>query len=262
MDLGLKDKVCLVTGGSHGIGLATALELAEQGCKVAICSRTKERIDHALGLLREKGADCIGLQAEMLEEDAPDPVMEAVIARWGTIHVLINNVGGGGRWGKEKIEDTDPVVWGEVYQKNAGAAIRFTTLALPFMQKQKWGRVITITSIFGREGGAVRPWFAMAKTAQTAFMKSMSHKHYLCRDNITFNSVGPGAIMIPNTGWEDEMKNNPEKMRELLESDFPMERFGTPEEVANMIVFLSSEKASLVNGVSIPVDGGQSHSLI
>ncbi len=129
------------------------------------------------------------------------------------------------------------------------------------MRQQKWGRVITITSIFGREGGG-RPWFSMAKTAETAMMKSLSLQHYLSKDNITFNSVAPGAIMIPETGWEREVNENPDKTNELLKNEFPLERFGTPEEVANVVTFICSEKASLLNGVSIPVDGGQSKSLI
>lgn len=261
MDLGLKGKYALITGGSHGIGRSTALAFAEEGCNVAICSRTEERINQTLSLLKDKGVDCIGIPADVLNESDIKKVMKTVIDRWGTLHILVNNVGGGGRWGKEIVEDTDENVWVDVYNKNALAAMRFTRMAIPFMRRQKWGRVVTITSIFGREGGG-RPWFSMAKTAQTAMMKSLSLQHYLCRDNITFNSIAPGAIMIPNTGWEKEVKENPEKIHELLKREFPLERFGTPEEVADIIVFTCSEKASLLNGVSVPVDGGQCKSMI
>ena len=261
MDLGLKGKYALITGGSHGIGRSTALAFADEGCHVAICSRTNERINQTLSLLKDKGVDCIGIPADVMNESDIKRVMKTVIDRWGTLHILVNNVGGGGRWGKEIVEDTDEEVWFEVYNKNAMAAIRFTMMLLPYMRKQKWGRVVTITSIFGREGGG-RPWFSMAKTAQTSLMKSMSLQHYLCRDNITFNSIAPGAIMIPNTGWEKEVKENPKKIEELLHRDFPLERFGTPEEVANVVLFICSEKARLLNGISIPVDGGQSKSMI
>lgn len=261
MDLGLKGKYALITGGSHGIGRSTALAFADEGCHVAVCSRTNERINQTLSLLKDKGVDCIGIPADVMNESDIEGVMKTVIDRWGTLHILVNNVGGGGRWGKEIIEDTDEEVWFEVYNKNAMAAIRFTMMSLPYMRKQKWGRVVTITSIFGREGGG-RPWFSMAKTAQTSLMKSMSLQHYLCKDNITFNSIAPGAIMIPNTGWEKEVKENPQKIEELLRRDFPLERFGTPEEVANVVLFICSEKARLLNGISIPVDGGQSRSMI
>lgn len=261
MDLGLKGKYALITGGSHGIGRSTAISLAREGCNVAICSRSMERINKTIELLKPYGTDCIGIQADVMNKSDIQRVMKTVIDKWGTLHILINNVGGGGRWGKEIIEDTDEDVWLEVYNKNAQAAIRFTMFAIPYMRKQRWGRVVTVTSIFGREGGG-RPWFSMAKTAQTAMMKSLSLQHYLCRDNITFNSIAPGAIMIPDTGWEKEAKENPEKTQELLKREFPLERFGTPEEVGDVIAFICSERARLLNGVSIPVDGGQSKSIL
>ena len=261
MDLGLKDKYALVTGGSHGIGRAITLALADEGCNVAICSRSKERIDTTLHLLKGKGVDYIGIQADVMNKLDIEKVMNEIIEKWGTIHVLVNNVGGGGRWGSEIVEETKEEVWAEVYDKNVTAAIRFTNISIPYMRKQKWGRVVTITSIFGREGGG-RPWFSMAKTAQSAMMKALALKHYLSKDKITFNSVAPGAIMIPDTGWEREAKKEPEEINELLEREFPLERFGTPEEVASVVTFICSEKASLLNGVSIPVDGAQSKSIL
>lgn len=261
MDLGIKGKCALVTGGTHGIGRSIALALADEGCNVAVCSRNKERIEKTVSELKKKGVDCLGIQADVMNENDVKKVMKTVIDKWGTIHILINNVGGGGRWGKEIVEETKEEVWSEVYNKNVLASIRFTTLAIPYMRKQKWGRVVTITSIFGREAGA-RPWFSMAKTAQTAFMKSLAIKHYLSKDGITFNSIAPGAIMIPDTGWEKALKENSEEVNEFIKRELPLERFGTPEEVANVVVFICSEKASLLNGVSIPVDGSQGKSLL
>ena len=123
------------------------------------------------------------------------------------------------------------------------------------------GRVVTITSIFGREGGG-RPWFSMAKTAQTSLMKALAIKHYLAEDGITFNSVAPGAIMIPDTGWEKLEKENPKELKEFIDKELPLGRLGTPDEIANVVVFMCSEKASLLNGTSVPVDGGQSKSNI
>ncbi|CAB1082066.1 Oxidoreductase, short-chain dehydrogenase/reductase family [Olavius algarvensis Delta 1 endosymbiont] len=261
MDLGLAGKYALITGGTHGIGRATALALAGEGCHVAICSRTLERIDTTLGLLQETGVETLGIQADVMEKADLDAVCREIIRKWATIHILINNVGGGGRWGSEVVEETDERVWMEVYEKNVLTAIRLTRWAIPYMRAQQWGRVINITSIFGREGGG-RPWFSMAKTAQTAMMKSLAMKHYLSSENITFNSIAPGAIMIPNTGWEKEAQEKPDVIEKLLKQEFPLERFGTPEEVANVIAFVCSEKASLLNGVSIAVDGSQSKSMI
>ena len=261
MDLKIKGKYALVTGGSHGIGRAIALALADEGCNVAICARDKDRIENTAAELKAKGVDVLGITADVMLKSDIENVLKTIINKWGTIHILINNVGGGGRWGSEIVEETKEEVWLEVYNKNAMAAIRFTTLAIPFMRKQRWGRVVTITSIFGREGGG-RPWFSMAKSAETSLMKALALKHYLSRDGITFNSVAPGAIMIPDTGWEREYKENRKEVDEFINRELPLGRFGTPEEVADIVVFICSEKAGLVNGTSIPVDGSQSRSNI
>ncbi|HHT9133817.1 MAG TPA: SDR family NAD(P)-dependent oxidoreductase [Candidatus Avalokitesvara rifleensis] len=261
MDLGIKGKNALVTGGSHGIGRSVALALAEEGCNVAICARNKEGVEKTAAEIKTKEVDSLGIPADVMVLSDIQRVMKTIIDSWGTIHILVNNVGGGGRWGSDVVEETREDVWLDVYSKNALASIRFAMLAIPYMRKQKWGRVVTITSIFGREGGG-RPWFSMAKSAQTSLMKSLALKHYLARDGITFNSVAPGAIMIPDTGWEKEVKKDLKGVEEMLEKEFPLGRFGTPEEVASVVVFICSEKASLLNGASIPVDGAQSRSYL
>lgn len=259
MNLKIRSKYALVTGGSHGIGRAIALALAEEGCNVAICARDKDRVDQVVAEIKTKGVDSIGVSADVLIPEDIDRVMKAVIDAWGTIHILINNVGGGGRWGKPVIEETSEQVWLEVYSKNALAAVRFTMRAIPFMRKQKWGRVVTITSSYGREGGG-RPWFNMAKAAQTALMKNLALNYDLVRDGITFNSIAPGCIMIPDTGWDKEQKKDPSGFKRMVNEKFPLGRLGIPEEVASIVVFACSEQASLLNGASIPVDGAESKS--
>jgi 3-oxoacyl-[acyl-carrier protein] reductase len=257
MDLGLIGKYALITGGSHGIGRSTALALAREGCNVAICARTRSRIDETISLI--SSVDAMGITADVTNPADVKKVMEKVKKKWGKLHILVNNVGGGGRWGSAIIENTSEKVWMEVFDKNAMATIRFTREAIPIMRKQKWGRIVTITSIYGREGGG-RPWFNMAKAAQTSLMKSLGMFKYLVRDGITFNSVAPGAIMIPDTGWEKQSHEKPNGFKRMLDQDYPLGRLGTPEEVADVITFLCSEKASLINGASIVVDGGQSRS--
>ena len=257
MDFGLNGKYALVTGGSHGIGRAIALTLAKEGCNVAICARNKDRILKSVEALKKKGIEAIGIAADALVSDDIDRVMDTVVDTWGKIHILINNVGGGGRWGSEVVEETSENVWLEVYAKNALSAVRFTVRSIPLMKEEKWGRVVTITSSYGREGGG-RPWFNMAKTAQTALMKNLALNNSLAREGITFNSVAPGSIMIPDTGWEAEQKSDPEEFKKMLNVKFPLNRLGTPEEVANVVTFICSKQASLINGASIAVDGGES----
>jgi 3-oxoacyl-[acyl-carrier protein] reductase len=259
VDLGLENKCALVTGGSHGIGRSVAFALAEEGCNVAICARGKDRIKETLEGLRDRGVSCIGVEADVLVSSDIEKAVKTVFTEWGAVHILVNNVGGGGRWGSAIIEETADNVWVDVYNKNAMTAVRFTRLVIPYMRQQRWGRVITISSIYGREGGG-RPWFNMAKSAEISLMKTLAMTPYLVRDGITFNTIAPGSIMIPDTGWEKEKLENPEKFNKLMADHFPLERLGTPDEVANVVVFLCSEKASLVNGACIVVDGGESKS--
>ena len=261
MDYGLRGRTALVTGGSHGIGLATAMHLAAAGCNVAICSRSETRLQAATAQLGAHGVKTLAVAADLLEADAADRVMDAVEREWGDVQILINNVGGGGRWGKAIIEETELRVWSEVYEKNAMAAIRFTHRALPMMRRAKWGRVVTITSIFGGNEGGGRPWFTMAKAAETALMKSLSRTEYLVRDGITFNCVAPGGIEIQGTGFDDERARDPEGFDRMIDREYPLGRLGTPDEVAAVVVFLCSRQASLVNGANITVDGGQSRGL-
>ena len=260
MEYGLSGKRALVSGGTHGIGLACALGLAEQECDVAVFSRTKQRVDQAVREISNLGVEALGEVADATVPADINRVADVVLRKWGRVDVLVNNIGGGGRWGSVDVVKTDESVWIEVFEKNTMAAVRLTMRLLPAMKENGWGRVVTITSIFGREGGA-RPWFGMAKAAQVSLMKNLAKNPDLARYQITFNSVAPGAIMIPDTGWEQQMSRDPEAFEEMLAENYPLGRLGTPEEVANVVVFLASEQASLVNGTQIVVDGGESHAL-
>jgi len=259
MDLGLKNKFALITGGSHGIGLGTAQTLADEGCNVAICARSEDRLREAVSDLKARKVDVIGIQADVLIPEDIERVMSDVIGAWGTVHILVNNVGGGGRWGSPDVQETSEQVWIDVYDKNAMAAVRFTRLALPYMRKQKWGRVVTVASIFGREAGG-RPWFNMAKSAEISLMKTLSMNRDLVRDGITFNTVAPGDIYIPGTGSEREKLEDGDAFRRRVDAELPLGRMGTSEEVANIILFICSSKTDLLNGATISVDGGQSRS--
>lgn len=258
MELGIRGKYALVTGGSHGIGRRIALALAEEGCNVAICARNKGQIEGTVAELKAKGVESAGISADVLLPSDIERVMKTVIDSWSMIHILINNVGGGGRWGSVKVEETSEDVWLDVYNKNVLAAIRFTMKAIPFMKNQRWGRVVTISSIHGREGGG-RPWFNMAKSAEISLMKTLAMDSSLVRNGITFNSVTPGVILIDDTGWDQERQENPEEFNKFV-SQLPLGRLGTPEEVASVVTFLCSEQACLVNGACIAVDGGESRS--
>ncbi len=210
----------LITGGTHGIGLAICEQLQTDGHDTIAWSR------HTTPGGDARNRDDI----------------ERMIAVMEGIDILICNVGGGGRWGEYDILETKDEVWGEVYLKNTGAAILFTKAVLPHMVRKGFGRVICITSIYAHRG-APRPWFGMAKAGQSALMMSLAKRPEYVRRGITFNCVAPGHIDVGTA---------------VDASAFPLGRMGTPQEVASVVAFLCSDKASLVNGANIVVDGGES----
>lgn len=258
MNFDLEGKRALVSGGTHGIGKAIALGLAQEGCDVAVFSRTEERVLKTQKDLNLIGVDNIAVVADVLDDSSYSFVEKQIKDRWGGVDIVINNIGGGGRWGKPDLLETDDVVWKEVYDKNLTAAMKYTKMFLPHMLEKRWGRVVTITSIYGKQAGG-RPWFNIAKTAQTTLMKNLAINRKYVSSNITFNSVAPGGIWIPNTGWETMQAEDPKEFKAFVESKFPRGTMGTPEEVANLVLFLCSTKASLINGASIAADGGESN---
>lgn len=257
MNLNLVGKRALISGGTHGIGKAIAIKLASEGVDVAVFSRTSERVEEAKQFLSKYNVDAICMTADVLDKESFNKVENAIKKRWGGVDIVINNVGGGGRWGSPDFLETSDTVWREVIDKNLTSAMKYSKMFLPHMLKNKWGRVVTITSIYGRQAGG-RPWFNVAKTAQTTLMKNLAINSKYASANITFNTVAPGGIWIPNTGWEDMKKDNPTKFNNFIKSNFPRGSMGTPEEVANVVVFLCSQGASLINGASISADGGES----
>ena len=150
-------------------------------------------------------------------------------------------------------------VWDEVFRKNAGVATQLTKLAVPKMLENNWGRVITITSIYGEMIGG-RPWFNLAKVAQATLMKNLARNQTYARSGITFNAIAPGSILIPDTGWAILKDSDPTAYSKFID-DVPLGRLGTPEEVANLTVFVCSPLASYLNGASITIDGGESNAL-
>lgn len=259
MELGLKGKIALVTGGSYGIGRAIAIALADEGCRVAICARNPERLESTAAELRQRGVDCLAISADATVEADISRVVKTVVDAWGSIGILVNNVGGGGGRSTASVEDVPEAEWVETYNRNTLSAVRFTRLVIPHMRRAKWGRVVAIASTQGKEGGG-RPWYTMAKSAEISMIKTLALNHDLVRDGITFNSVAPGRILFPGNGWDEFRQEAPERFEQTQKQRLPLGRCGTPEEVAAVVAFVCSPKASLVNGACIAVDGGESYS--
>ena len=201
-------------------------------------------------------------KGNILDEDFIHEFSKSTIKKFKRIDILIHNVGGGGRWGKDNFLKTDINTWDEVYKKNNNGLIIFTKYFLPSMIKNNWGRVIAIGSVCGIENtNEDRPWFTAAKSAQHAIIKSFSKKHTFTKKNITFNSISPGPIFIKNTGWEKIKKKNENAYKNWIKKNIPVNRIGKVEDVSNLVIYLSSNYSSFINGTNIIVDGGKSNKI-
>jgi 3-oxoacyl-[acyl-carrier protein] reductase len=256
VDLGLAGKIALVTGGSRGIGRSIALGFAEEGCRVAVCARGAEALETTAVELRERTAEALTVSADVTDEAGQDLVLDETLNAFGGIDILVNNVGGGGA--PTFMETTDDQ-WRAAADLTLWPAVRLSRLAVPHMQQRGGGAIIMISSIYGREWGG-RPAYMTVKAAEIGVAKAMARE--LAPRNIRVNTVAPGSIRFPGGSWDRRCQEDPDGMAEFVRADMPLGRFGSPEEVANVVVFLASQRASLMVGACVNVDGCQSRSLI
>ena len=250
--MNLNGKNCIVTGATHGIGKEITRLLLDQGAIVYGLSRGNyfKEIDDFIKNDNFKHIIC---DVQNIKD------VESFFLKIPTeIDILVNNAGGGGTWGSENWLETEINIWNEVYSKNVIYIIHFLRQYLPFMMKNKWGRIITVSSIYGKENGG-RPWYQVAKSAQISLMKSFASNSDYVSNNITFNTISPGRLEIAGTNLGDLKFTNSDAF-DRIEKTVPRFKLGTAIEVANVILFLCSTESSLLNGANIVVDGGESKS--
>src|SRR3989440_70897 len=251
MDFGIEGKVALVTGATKGIGLGIAQALAGEGARVSVVARTEADVKRVADEING-----FGVAADVTTIEGCKISVEQTERNLGPIEILINNFGAraGSTW-----SDTGEKEFVAAFEGNVIVSARMTKRVLPGMIERGWGRVVVITSVWGREAGGA-PAYNAAKAAEISMVKSLARE--VAKQGVTVNAIAPGSVLWEGGGWHRRQQADPEGIDQFVRHEMPMGRFGTVEEAASAVAFVCSRQAGLLTGACVNVDGGQSRSNI
>jgi len=249
MNLELAGKHVLVSGGSRGIGAAIALAFVGEGCSVAITGRSPQPLTQIKDLI---GSSCDIYAADAADSRGCFEVMDGVRKDRGRLDVLVTCVGSGASLppGQETAAE-----WHRVVGLNLLSATNMVEAALPLLEQSTPSCIVCISSICGHEALGAPVTYSAAKAALAMAVKAWSRS--FAKKGIRINAVSPGNIFVAGGAWDMKLRQDPSAVRSMLESEVPMERFGEPAEIAAAVVFLASQRASLITGANLVADGGQ-----
>ncbi|MDD8017906.1 MAG: SDR family oxidoreductase [Bacteroidota bacterium] len=258
MELGLKGKVAVVAAASQGLGKAAAFSLAKEGVNLAICSRNEKQLKAtAEEIVKATGVKVLPVVADLSNEKEIEKFIQVTIKEFGRIDILVNNAGGPPTGKITALSDSE---WEKGYNLTLMSMVRLTRMVLPIMEKQQWGRVTTIVSITAKEpindlliSSTIRPGIL-------GLSKILSNQY--AKFNITVNTICPGFVL---TQRQEELSRSRSAEKNMTTEEYlaesaksiPIGRLGKPEEIGDVIAFLSSQRASFITGTNILVDGGQ-----
>lgn len=252
MDLALQDKHVLITGASRGIGKAIAKHFIAEGAQVSIVGRTLSSLEKAAAELGQVDI----YQADVTSKVDREELMQSYLEKNGTIDVLVNNAGGSSG---STVLQTELSQFYDAFEYNYFSSVHLSQMAAKEMVKKQAGSIINIASIYGRESGGLVT-YNNAKAALISFTKSLANE--VIHQGVRVNSIAPGSVYHEDGVWDKRMKDDPAQTKGFIEEEIPAGRFGTPDEIAQAVLYLASEKASWIVGACITVDGGQSRSNI
>lgn len=252
MDLELKNKRVLITGASRGIGAAVAERFLEEGASTYIVSRGSAQLYATESKLQNKfsNARVVADTCDCTDPDALLLLKNRIEKEWGGLDIVIANIGDG-----RSVSDPLPSYeqWKKTWDNNFESALHTARIFLPMLQKSK-GCLLFISSITAMEAFGAPVDYSTAKTAVAALAKNLARK--LAKE-VRVNVLAPGNVYFPEGSWDEKIKQDPERVNKIIESTVPMNRFGTPDEMADAVVFLCSERATFITGSTLVVDGGQ-----
>lgn len=253
MDLGLKGRVALVTGGSRGIGRATALRLASEGAWLVLAARGAERLAATAQEIAALGARVATVAVDLSRPEGGAEAVASAVAAFGRLDVLVANAGGS--VGPRTLADGADADWAATYALNVGHSVAALRAAVPSLAASDAGAAVFVASISGRAGADRGAAYGAAKAALIQAARSLAWE--LGPQRIRVNAVSPGSILFPGGGWERTRAERPADFAAFERDDLPWGRLGTDAEVADVIAFVASPRARWINGADIHVDGGQ-----
>lgn len=257
MNLGLKNKTFIVSGSSRGIGLGIAKTLLNEGAKVFITGIDAIELDKTFSNLeKDYGGNVLSQSGDLNLPETLDRVENKIISEWGGVDGIVANAGAVKPVPDVMIDIND---WQWYLNNNLLVAINFITKFIPHLTKSS-GNIVLTGSIAGiEEIGAPIP-YSVSKAALTMYAKGLSKK--LAEHNVRVNSVAPGNIIFNGGNWYRKNQNDPEGVQRMLNEKVPLKKFGTPEDIGNLVAFLLSEKSSFITGSCVVIDGGQTELFI
>lgn len=252
MDLDLTGKACLVSGASRGIGKAIAIALAREGAHVAAVARGDADLQATVAEL--PGSPHAAIVADVTTPEGVRAAIDGCVVAFGGIDVVVANVGKSFAREAAAMDDDD---FAKSLDANLWASMRVAQRAVPHLIARGGGSITMISSLFGKEAGGA-PGYNVGKAAVIALAKALARDY--AKHGVRVNSVAPGSIRFPGGGWDRRAQADPEGIAAFVEREIPSGRFGTVEEVADVVTFLSSPRARWITGACIAVDGGQSRS--
>jgi 3-oxoacyl-[acyl-carrier protein] reductase len=253
MDMGVRNRVALITGGSRGIGLAGALALAREGCRVVIAARGEAGLADAANAIRAAGGQVATVVADMMDKATPARVVAEALAAFGQLDILVANAGG--TVGSRDFAESTTDEWSQTLQLNVLHAVDLLRAATPALSESDAASAIFVASISGRAPTGRGASYAAAKAALIHAARSLAWE--LAPKAIRVNALSPGSTLFPGGGWERTQRDLPEAFASFEQNEFPRGRLSTLDEIADALVFLASPRAMGINASDLQVDGGQ-----